>query len=357
LNESLVRGLDASTSGTGLPAIFVHPNPNTMSRPLIAVFRGGYSGEAVISQQSAKRMAEAIDPARYEALYVSISVSEWTCESLEGTLLKMDRGNLSVDRGNGAERFSAALIAIHGAPGEDGRLQGFLDILGIPYQTGDVLNMSTTFSKFTTIASLRTMGFTVAPSVVLFRTTPDLLNKAATVGLPCFVKPDQSGSSLGVSKVKTAEEMAPALAAAFAECRSVLVEGAVSGRELTCGVLRVNGVTTAMPVCEIRTSREFFDYEAKYHAQDTEELIPAPLPDDVTAMVQDRSIAIYDAMNCKGMVRVDHFWTGSELITIELNTVPGFSGASIFPKMLQVSGYGVERAVNGLIEDMLAAKH
>jgi len=144
------------------------------------------------------------------------------------------------------------------------------------------------------------------------------------------------------------------LTAAFAECHTVLVEGAVVGRELTCGVLRVNGTTTAMPVCEIRTSREFFDYEAKYHAQDTEELIPAPLPDAVTELVQERSVAIYGAMNCKGMVRVDHFWTGSELITIELNTVPGFSGASIFPKMLQVSGYGVERAVNGLIADMLA---
>jgi D-alanine-D-alanine ligase len=324
-----------------------------MSRPLIAVFRGGYSGEAVISRQSAKRMAEAVDPAQYESLYISISVSEWTCETLDGTPIELDRGNLGIDRGNGAERFSAALIAIHGGPGEDGRLQGFLDILGIPYQTGDVLNMATTFSKFTTTAMLRTMGFPVAPSVVLFRDMPDVLSRAASVGLPCFVKPDQSGSSLGVSKVKTVEEMAPALAAAFAECHSVLVEGAVSGRELTCGVLRVNGNTTAMPVCEIRTSREFFDYEAKYHAQDTEELIPAPLPDEVTTLVQQRSVAIYVAMNCEGMVRVDHFWTGDELITIELNTVPGFSAASIFPKMLKVSGYGVERAVNGLVADML----
>ena len=325
-----------------------------MPRPLIAVFRGGYSGEAVISQQSARRMAEAIDHSRYEALFISIAELGWSCETLNGEQIPLDRGNMSIDRGNGTERFHAALIAIHGTPGEDGRLQGYLDVLGLPYQTGDVLNMSITFSKFTTTALLRTMGFAVAPSVVLFRDMPDLMTKAASIGLPCFVKPDQSGSSLGVSKVKSLDEMAPALTAAFAECHTVLVEGAVVGRELTCGVLRVNGTTTAMPVCEIRTSREFFDYEAKYHAQDTEELIPAPLPDAVTELVQERSVAIYGAMNCKGMVRVDHFWTGSELITIELNTVPGFSGASIFPKMLQVSGYGVERAVNGLIADMLA---
>lgn len=354
----LAIGSVQKRSGTRTPTIFVPTTEaqRTMSRTLIAVFRGGYSGEAAISHQSATRMFEAIDTALYEALYISISQTGLTCENGQGATVPLDRGTLSIDRGQGPEQFAAALIAIHGTPGEDGRLQGYLDVLGIPYQTGDVLNMSVTFSKFTTTALLRTMGFSVAPSVVLFRSMPDAEAKAASVGLPCFVKPDQSGSSLGVSKVKTMEQLAPALEAAFAECHTVLVEAAVTGRELTCGVLRLKGTTTAMPVCEIRTSREFFDYDAKYHAQDTEELIPAPLPEEVTKLVQQRSVAIYEALNCKGMVRVDHFWTGSELITIELNTVPGFSGASIFPKMLQVHGLGVEKAVNGLVEEMLATK-
>jgi len=327
-----------------------------MEKPLIAVFRGGYSGESVISHQSAACMMEAIDTGRYLPVYVTMARAGWSCETADGNPIPFDRGSFTMALPNGQRKVDAALIAIHGSPGEDGLLQGLLEMLGIPYQTGDVLNMAITFSKFATVALLRQLGFTVAPSVLVTRSMPDALERAATIGLPCFVKPDRSGSSLGVSKVKRPEEMATALEAAFAECHAVLVERAVSGRELTCGIMHIDGRTTALPVCEIRTSREFFDYEAKYHAQDTEEIVPAPLPDEVTTLVQERSVAIYEAMDCKGMVRVDHFWTGNELVTIELNTVPGFSGASIFPKMLQVSGRGVERAVNGLIKDMLDAK-
>jgi D-alanine-D-alanine ligase len=325
-----------------------------MPRPLIAVFRGGFSGESVISHQSAGRMMDALDKERFDPLFISITRSAWTCETPTGEPLVLDRSQLTVDRGNGPESFAGALIAIHGSPGEDGTLQGYLDILGIPYQSGDVLNMALTFSKFTTTAMLRQLGFTVAPSVLVTKDMIDATERAASIGLPCFVKPDRSGSSLGVTKVKRPDELKDALENAFAECASVLVEGAVSGRELTCGVMRTDGRTLALPVCEIRTSREFFDYEAKYHSQDTEELIPAPLPDHVTHEVQERSRAIYAALQCRGMVRVDHFWTGNEVVTIELNTVPGFSGASIFPKMLEVSGHGVERAVNGLVLDMLA---
>ena len=132
-----------------------------------------------------------------------------------------------------------------------------------------------------------------------------------------------------------------------------MVEGAVTGRELTCGVLRMGGTTRALPVCEVRTTREFFDYQAKYHDNTTQELIPAPIPDEATRMVQQRSEAIFTALGCRGMARVDHIWTGKELFTIEVNTTPGFSGASIYPKMLEVAGIGVPAAVNGLIEEML----
>jgi D-alanine-D-alanine ligase len=258
-----------------------------------------------------------------------------------------------MDRGHGPERFAAALIAIHGAPGEDGKLQGYLDMLDVPYQTGNVLNMALTFSKYGTTSFLRQMGFRVAPSVLVRRDMAVPSSLIADLGLPVFVKPDQSGSSLGVSKVKVIEELAPALEMAFRECDSIMVEGAVSGRELTCGVLRLADDVRALPVCEVRTSREFFDYEAKYHAKDTEELVPAPLPDDVTRLVQERSVAIYQALDCRGMARVDHFWTGTELVTIEVNTTPGFSGASIYPKMLEVDGFGVAAAVNGLVAECL----
>lgn len=329
-----------------------------MSRPLIAVFRGGYTGESVISHQSAQRMMDAIDRARFDPLFITLERDRWSCATPEGADVPLDRALLQADRGHGPERFAMALIAIHGAPGEDGKLQGLLDMLDMPYQTGSVLSMAVTFSKYTTTALLRQLGFPVANSLLLTQrdaqTEREVMER---VGLPCFVKPDQSGSSIGISKVKTPEDLKPALDKAFAEDGIVMCEAMVTGRELTCGVIRLGGKVRALPVCEIRHTHEFFDYEAKYHAQDTQELIPAPLPDEVTSLVQHRSEAIYRALGCNGMVRVDHFWTGGsdpgDVVTIEVNTTPGFSGASIYPKMLEASGIGVAPAVNGLIEECL----
>ncbi len=327
--------------------------PSGAQRPSIAVMRGGYSGESVISHQSAERMLDALDRDRFDPYYVTVGRAEWTCERPDGSPVPFDRGAFSLERDLGTERFSAALIAIHGAPGEDGKLQGYLDMLDVPYQTGDVLNMALTFSKYGTTSFLRQLGFQVSPSILLRKGMPVPTDRVEAMGFPVFVKPDQSGSSLGVSKVGSADGLATALSEAFQECDSVMIEAGVSGRELTCGVLRLGEEIRALPVCEIRTSREFFDYEAKYHAADTEELVPAPLPEAVTFIVQERSAAIYRALDCRGMVRVDHFWTGSELITIEVNTTPGFSKASIYPKMLEVDGLGVRPAVNALALDLV----
>lgn len=325
-----------------------------MSLPSIAVFRGGYTGESVISHQSAQRMMDAIDRQRFDPYFITLTRERWTCEAPNGSERPFDRGACTLVRGRGHERFSMALIAIHGAPGEDGKLQGYLDMVGVPYQTGGVLNMSITFSKYTTTGMLRDLGFRVADALLLTgRDAEAEARVLARVGLPCFVKPDQSGSSIGISKVKTVEELRPALDKAFAEGDVVMCEAMVKGRELTCGVIRLNGDVRALPVCEIKHTHEFFDYQAKYHAKDTQELIPAPLPEPVTREVQERSAAIYRALGCNGMVRVDHFYTGEEVVTIEVNTTPGFSGASIFPKMLEVEGIGVPAAVNALIAEGL----
>lgn len=318
--------------------------------------RGGYTGESVISMQSAARMLAAVDRARFDPLYVSITREGWTCETPEGAPVPFDRGAFTAERGSGPERFAGALIAIHGSPGEDGLLQGYFDLLGVPYQTGGVLCMALTMSKHGTTALLRQLGFEVSAAALLMRHMPDIDRRVAAIGYPCFVKPDRSGSSLGISKVKSPTELEAALRIAFAECSAVMAEAAVSGRELTCGVFDLGGTARALPVCEVVHTREFFDYEAKYHAKDTQELVPAPLPDEVTRLVQERSASIYTLLECRGMVRVDHIWTGERLVTIEVNSTPGFSGASIFPKMLEVSGIGVERAINGLVEQMLARR-
>ncbi|MBP8824503.1 MAG: ATP-grasp domain-containing protein, partial [Flavobacteriales bacterium] len=330
-----------------------------MPLPFIALFRGGYTGESVISQKSAQTMMDAIDTGRYNAVFITVQRGAWTCERPDGTPVPFDRAACTADRGHGHEPFAAALIAIHGTPGEDGKLQGYLDMLGIPYQTGGVLNMALTMSKFSTTGLLRQLGFPVSRSIRVHRQQPGLEQAVLReVGLPCFVKPDTSGSSLGISKVKTADELAPALALAFAEDDLVMCEAAVTGRELTCGVFLHNGQVRALPVCEIRTSHEFFNYEAKYHAADTQELVPAPIPDPIATLVQQRSEAIYHALNCRGLVRIDHFWQegqgdGQQVVTIEVNTVPGFTPVSIFPRMLKAAGITVEEAVNGMVAGML----
>lgn len=332
-----------------------------MPLPFIAILRGGYTGESVISMKSAGTMMDALDPARSEPVFVSISKTAWSCERNDGTPLTFDRGKFTADRGKGPERFAAALIAIHGTPGEDGKLQGYLDMLNIPYQTGGVLNMAITMSKFSTTGLLRQMGFPVAASLLLQGRDAGTEQRIRDeVGVPCFVKPDNSGSSLGISKVKTLAELGPALDKAFAEDPTVMCEAFVQGRELTCGVFRHNGEVTALPVCEIRTSHEFFDYEAKYHAADTQEIVPAPIPASVATTVQQRSEAIYRVLNCNGMVRIDHFWLedqgdGQQVVTIEVNTVPGFTPVSIFPKMLAAAGITIDDAVNGMVVEMLQA--
>ena len=330
-----------------------------MPLPFIAIFRGGYTGESVISRKSARTMMDAIDAARYDAVYINVHREAWTCERNDGTRLPFDRGAFTADRGRGHEPLAAALIVVHGTPGEDGKLQGYLDMLGVPYQTGGVLNMALTMSKYSTTGLLRQLGFPVSRSVRVHRHQADMAQVVLReVGLPCFVKPDTSGSSLGISKVKTADELAPALALAFGEDELVMCEGAVAGRELTCGVLTRNGLAHALPVCEIRTSHEFFDYQAKYHAADTQELVPAPIPDPIATLVQQRSEAIYQAPNCRGLVRIDHFWLegqgdGQQVVTIEVNTVPGFTPVSIYPRMLQAAGIPVADAVNGLVQELL----
>ncbi len=333
-----------------------------MEKPLIAVLRGGYTGESVISMQSADNMMAAMDRARFHGVFITLHRDRWECTGTDGGPLPFDRGQFTVDLGQGPRRISAALIAVHGTPGEDGKVQGYLDMLGVPYQTGGVLNMALTMSKFATTGLLRQMGFPVAASLLLHRHDPEPLERVLhEVGLPCFVKPDSSGSSLGISKVKTREELLPALEKAFAEDERVLCEAFVKGRELTCGVINLHGHVRALPVCEIRTSREFFDYEAKYHATDTQEIVPAPIPEAVATLVQRRSEAIYRALNCRGMVRIDNFWldTGPDsrqAVTIEVNTVPGFTAVSIFPRMLKAAGISQQEAVNGLIEEMLASR-
>lgn len=330
-----------------------------MPLPFIAILRGGYTGESVISLKSAGTLMDALDKTRFGAAFVSVQQEGWTCERADGTALPFDRGTFAADRGEGPERFAAALIAIHGTPGEDGKLQGYLDLLGVPYQTGGVLNMALTMSKFSTTGLLRQMGFPVAASLLLQgRAAGDGQRILDEVGVPCFIKPDNSGSSLGISKVKTPAELGPALDLAFREGHAVMCEALVKGRELTCGVLRIQGEVRALPVCEIRTSHEFFDFEAKYNAPDTQELVPAPVPGPIAAIVQQRSEAIYRALDCNGMVRIDHFWlegqgSGQEVVTIEVNTVPGFTPVSIFPRMLKAAGISVAEAVNGTVAGLL----
>lgn len=338
------------SKGISAQDYLAHQVMQNNEKPLVAIARGGYSGESEVSMGSAQQFMDSIDYQRFEAIFITIHKSNWSASDKDDHPLELDRHNLSI----AGRQVDAVLIAIHGTPGEDGLLQGYLDMLGIPYQTGDVLNMSLTFSKFNTTTLLRQLGFTVSRSIMLRANNQAALDRVdSEVGFPCFIKPDRSGSSLGISKVKKKEELPAALELAFSEGQMVMAEKEITGRELTCGVIDLGDGPKTLPLCEVKTDREYFDYEAKYHSDSTQEIVPAQISESDALAIKSRSLEIFQALDCRGMVRIDYFLDAGKITTIEVNTVPGFSKASILPKMLRADGIGLERAVNDLVANML----
>lgn len=315
----------------------------------VALIAGGYSGEYEISMNSAKTISQNLDKERYNVFLISIDKEGWFFHEGEGKS-KVNKSDFSVIQNEEKVLFDFAYIIIHGAPGENGQLQGYLDMLDIPYSTGDHLNMAITFSKKSTTDVLRSRGFKVANSVEAY-SKAEMLEKLSgdEFQYPLFIKPDTSGSSLGISMVENKQELNDALDLAFAECDMVMAEEELKGVEVTCGIIEYEGKLLALPLTEIVSNNKFFDYAAKYN-QESQEITPARISEADTKLVQETSLKIYKSLNCKGICRVDFKQVaGEEPAVIEINTVPGMSAASLIPQMLQEAKIDLKMVLSSII--------
>jgi D-alanine-D-alanine ligase len=304
----------------------------------IAVVCGGYSEESVISAQSADTVIKALKEASFEVYKVWIDQSSWHVVD-EDNNWPIDRNDFSATINDQRAEFDAVFNTIHGTPGEDGLLQGYFDMMGMPYNNCDVFVSALTFHKAACNRYLRSFGIQSAESVMLsVRDSYDTDKILEVVGLPCFVKPNSSGSSLGISKVKTKEELVPAINAAFAEDNEILIERFMDGTEVTCGAWAEHGKAKSIAITEIVSEQEFFDYQAKYHDIGTQEITPARIPDDQYQAVMRQTEEIYQILGCKGVIRVDYIIEKGEPLLIEVNTTPGLSSRSLIPQQVEYVG-------------------
>jgi D-alanine-D-alanine ligase len=324
---------------------------------VIAFVTGGYSGEAEVSYKSAVNIEAGIDSERYEYYRIDITPDSWFHLTGEGTKIPVDKNDFSIEIKGKKIKFEAVLIGIHGTPGEDGKLQGYFDLMNLPYTSCDAATSALTFNKRYTVAVAAFAGIQVSRSVHLFKQDhPDGMEVAGRVSMPVFVKPNNGGSSIGMSKVNRKEDLGPALQKAFKEDDQVLVEEFISGREFTVGVFRTGREIIILPITEVKTTKEFFDFEAKYSPGFTEETTPAILDESVATKIRDTARKIYQVFNCSGVVRIDMIYNEArgEPFMLEINTVPGQTAASVVPQQVRAMGWTLKQFYSALIEDALS---
>mgnify|MGYP000251454851 FL=1 len=301
----------------------------------IAIIAGGNSSEHEVSMKSGKNIYDEVDETRYNKYLVVLKERDWHVEIGEEKF-PVDKNDFSFTRNGEKILFDFAYITIHGVPGENGLLQGYLDMMGVPYGCCNVLASALTFDKHTCNTYLKSYGVNVADSVMLIRGMAYDVNEIINeVGLPCFVKPNAEGSSFGVTKVKEAAQLEDALKKAFALCQEVLIETFIDGTELTCGVVKAGDMDIAMPIAEVVPKNEFFDFEAKYDPTKSDEIIPARISPELTNRIKTLSSMIYDILRCEGIIRVDYIVRDDEIFMLEVNTTPGMTSNSFVPKMVR----------------------
>ncbi len=318
----------------------------------IAIAAGGNSSEYGISVKSAEEVSKILSP-RYITYVIIISGSNWYWEDPRGRYHNIDKNDFTLRTDEDRIRFDAVFIAIHGTPGENGLLQGYFDMLGIPYTSCGSFCSALTFNKQACKSYLREYGIPMAESLIIKKgDETDVRNILDKTGLPCFVKPNASGSSYGVSKVKSEEELLPAIETAFAEGAEVMIESFMAGREVACGVVKTSGRELVLPVTEIISKNEFFDFEAKYTPGRSDEITPAEIPAQLSDKIKTLSSRVYDYLLCKGIVRVDFIIIGDTPHFLEINTVPGMTAESIVPKQAEAAGIPLEELYSMVIEDL-----
>ena len=324
-----------------------------MSKKTIAFVTGGYSGESVISYQSAITIENNIDHEKFDVYKIDIHPTGWWYET-DGQKIAVDRNDFSINVKGAKVKFEAVLIGIHGTPGEDGKLQGYFDMLKIPYTSCNAATSALTFNKRYTVAVAAFGGINVAKSVLLIKNNFTNADEV-TNGLkfPVFVKPNNGGSSIGMSKVHSpSEELGAAIEKAFREDDQVLIEEFIEGREFTIGVFKSKGEIIAMPITEVISKKDFFDYEAKYKGM-SEEITPAQVSEEIAEKIRSSAIRACQMLNCRGVVRIDFIYNeaSQKAFMLEVNTVPGQSEASIVPQQVKVMGWTLKDFYSALIDE------
>ena len=319
----------------------------------IAIIAGGNSSEYEVSVKSGKNIYAEVDETKYNKYLVILRGRDWHVEIGEEKF-PVDRNDFSFTRNGEKILFDFAYITIHGVPGENGLLQGYLDMMGVPYGCCNVLASALTFDKHTCNTYLKSYGVNVADSVMLIRgMTYDVNEIINEVGLPCFVKLNAEGSSFGVTKVKEAAQLEDALKKAFALCREVLIETFIDGTELTCGVVKAGDMDITMPIAEVIPKNEFCDFEAKYNPTKSDEIIPARISPELTKRIKTLSSMIYDILRCEGIIRVDYIVRDDEIFMLEVNTTPGMTSNSFVPKMVRAMGGTLREVLTKIIDNKL----
>lgn len=318
----------------------------------IAIVAGGDSSEFPVSLRSAQGLYSFMDKEKYTVYIVEMKGLCWEAVLPDGNKTAVDRNDFSFLLNGEKIIFDFAYIIIHGTPGENGLLQGYFDLLHIPYSTCDVLASALTFNKFALNHYLQGFGIRISDSLLVRKgsdiSDQDVIEK---IGLPCFIKPNEGGSSFGVTKVKTAEQIRPAIEKAMHESDEVMVEAFMAGTEITCGCYKTRTKEVVFPITEVVSKNEFFDYAAKYDGE-SQEITPARLDDDTTRRVKTLTSAIYDILGCEGIIRVDYIITeGGKINLLEVNTTPGMTATSFIPQQVRAAGLDMKDVLTDIIEN------
>ena len=320
----------------------------------IAIVCGGDSSEHDVSLRSAQGLYSFFDKERYNVYIVDIKGQDWHVELSDGTAVRIDRNDFSFVENGEAKLFDYAYITIHGTPGENGLLQGYFDLIGLPYSTSGVLVEAMTFDKFVLNQYLRGYGVSVADSLLIRQGYEELVSDdeiEQRIGMPCFVKPAADGSSFGVSKVKNKDQLAPAIRKAMLESPEIMVEQYLEGTEISIGVYKTREKAVVLPATEVVTNNEFFDYDAKYNGQ-VQEITPARLSEEVTKRVREITSHIYDILHCNGIIRIDYIISKEGKISmLEVNTTPGMTPTSFIPQQVKAAGLSMTDVLTEIVEN------
>lgn len=323
----------------------------------IALLSGGDSSEREISIRSAGQIAKNLDTQKYNIFLIDVNKSVWSYKTPSNETIIVNQNDFSITIDDQKIAFDYALILIHGTPGEDGRIQGYLDMKGIPYSSCDMVSSVVTFDKTLCKSAVRPTGISLSREILIRKDDQiDTKQIVEKLGLPIFVKPNASGSSFGVTKVKSEAEIASAIDSAFKEGDAVLIEEFIEGREYACGLMITKDKQYVFPIAEVVSKREFFDYTAKYTDGMADEIIPAQISEELSDLIKSNAVKAYKACNCRGVVRIDFIVKNSVPYMIEINSIPGMSENSILPKQLRSVGMSIGELYDIIISNTIDLK-